>query len=434
VVLSGVITAVSQAFQTLILVLLEISKMGREAVKELLDFQRSQPIAFGLVIGTMLIVFIATPLLFDFSWNSVLFGNTDYDRTEISSSIFLTELTAAERDAAMASIDLVMLSGNATTDTLLLPNKPISVFFGKAGVAGLDDIIVNSWTEGSYSFRNYQESRCGELATQDSNTSIWEVMLMPEEPVWTTLLALSIENTELREQNVWFSCYESETDASTEIALPGTTLKEKANNLTAFIQNGSVCEDAPLNKMALEAMDPFRSGGTIGTENPLYWLLSRGQASWVMAYEGIKELLFSENLSSFTPTAPIDCYLMVNRTSRQRFYKGVPTWLADTGDDASLFTSLFYYYQVLDKPSVPLEKWKSLEAIEVKTPVSFQPGVASVMLMPYEEVKRTTNTLTLDQTRKYWEMFEDVIIGVIMIIVGLSGVGLVLNAKNITLR
>ena len=449
--IGGIVSAVVQVFQTLILVLIELFKMGREAVKELLDFQRSQPTAFTLVIGTMLAIFIITPLVFDFSWTNVLFGNTEYTEDAVATEVFLSQIPIEHRNNILRDMDLVKISENATTRVLVYPNTPLSLVFGEIPQFTIDNspysgglpttsypsgenIIINTWNQGSDRFRKYQSQLCFELANQNSNTSAWEVVLLPDEPQLVKMLQLSVDNPELRQQDVWPSCYEAETDATTEVVLPGRDFLEKGRNLSLFIENGSICEDAGLNKMALESSDPFKSG--VVTANPISWLAAFGNTSpFYWAYEGIRDFLWAQNLSSLTPTAPISCYIMVNRTSRQRFYKGVPQWLVDTGSpNTGLYTSLFYLYQTLSKPSVSQEEWQSLEAIEVKTPISFQPGVASIMLMPYQETKRTTNTLTLQGTAKYWEMFETVIIGVIMIIIGLSGVVLVLNAKEMKFR
>jgi len=174
-------------------------------------------------------------------------------------------------------------------------------------------------------------------------------------------------------------------------------------------------------------MDPFREGGIINPTSPFYQNLLGGA---VLAYEGVKNFLFAQNLSSITPTAPIGCYVMVNRTSRQRYYKGEPRWLTDQGGDSDIAASLFYRNLMLEQPKVPASKWKSLEAIEVSTPVEFKPGVFSFLEMPFQELERVTNILTLDQTKKYWDMAREIATGLLILIIGLIGVALILNTRN----
>lgn len=434
-VLGGLAQAVVSVFVVVMDILTKILDFGIDGVKEMLSFQKAQPVAFGLLIGGFLLLFTITPFVVpiitgnDFNWNHVIYGKTEYSPTAVETELFLSEMSDAELDTLVDNIILVKSVPNGSASSIRRAREMFKVYFGVPQEEGMSVFsTIMSWEKGTEAYYNIQYEYCGALAYNASgkNKTIWEAVLKPVSPDLKGRLQMSVHNPSMRLHETRLSCYSLQVDPSTEINLTGTTRTDQVANLSAMMRNGSICADAPLSAMSREIANPTAEGGLFYFIYNFPPIKSVSRVFW-----GVLSLVKGWNETTYPATVQLDCYLILDRETRQRYYVSTPEWLLDTGDNAPLLANLYYAVQILNLPRVPLDDWQSIESIYIPTPIHHEPGLISPMQAPYDELKSLSNIVTLGSTANAWATFESIILAIAIIIIGLVGIVLVLNVKEI---
>ena len=432
-VLDGIINATVHVLEVVIHLVLTLFDYSVTAVQEIVRFEQSQPVAVILLVGSLLLVFTLTPFVApiitgqNFNWNHIIYGKTTYSTTPVDTNIIYAEMTDTEISDLMDDLILVKINPNSSSTRIRGGYETKRIYFGNNNEDINIDFTVTSWESGMIDIDNSAFAFCGSYALNETaikNKTLWETVIKPKNPALIERLKASVASPKLRLQEVTFSCYGIETLPLEERAIQGTTTKDKRGNLSALIANGSICSDVSLQMMSKELVRPsIQEGYTL----PL--LLNIGRF-----FSPITQLLFNYNLSANTPTDPIPCYILASNSTRQRYYSSSPQWLLDTGDSAYLWSWFLYGFRMAIPPRVQLEDWQSIESVQIAIPVEHQDGILTPLQAPYEQAKETTSALTLGMSDEHWHTFENGILFILLIILGLFGLVLVLGTQEIKLR
>ena len=410
-----------QVFHIIILVLMNMVSWLMDALKQLLDFQRTQPLAFTILVASILLTFILSPFILGINLNHLIFGQiVTYQETIAPTPTIIENLSNADFLAAMSVLHLVKSDPNMTVKPIF-PPKPMPMFLGGKTVYEhlfpdnpLKPILYTTSVEDAeLKFEIERYNQCGKLLGTPNNATIWEAKIEALDPDLIKRIELSIENPVLREFNLTLACYKMDVDPLTEISLPGSTWQEKAGNLSLFKDNGSLCIDD-----SLEYLSPI-TYRIEGRRSPMIILIN--------LWNGINALFYNTNATGHTTT----CYLMVNKDTRERIYMETPTWISKNGESGNFTARMFYGTQILNKPTISQKTLSLLGVIKLPVTTEYNPGIASIVTAPYEMLNSTSAKITGGATTPYFNLFFEIMTIIAMVILGTIGTLMILNTQEI---
>lgn len=405
-------------------------------IRDLMKFQLSQPVAFTVFVGALLLIFLftpfAAPIFFgvEFNWNHALFGTVTEEDLEIDLLPSITEKTPAEQEALMDDIALVKIQSGERADPVTKTREALFFQMGlpvyESGRIGLYKQIA-SVEQGIEEFHTMQNNYCGLVVRDIEDDEIWEPKTYFVNDDWLEQLQQADVNPDLAVQPVRTECTSMKVDQATQVDPAGANASEKARTIYNMKLNGSLCDDYALDVAKFDVANPARPGGFV-------WQL--GQLPWVEAigrfFTTAISLSTGQNLSEVAAGPALDCYMMVNKTDRRRFYYGVPEWMRDsrTGNTSAMFfySKVMLYWQ---DNIIPEDQARTISRVFVTTVPTYHYGLFSAVTVPYGEVKRISTTTTFGALEPIFEFFELVVYIILVCIAGMSGIALVWNAKNI---
>jgi len=427
-----------QVFHVVIDILRGIFDWSIIAVKELLDFERSQPITFTLIVGTLLILFVLSPIVFGVNWNHAIFGRIETHQESIAPApTILENLSTADYLEAVNSTKLVKANPSLTVKPVFMGEKT-RMFLGSRTLFSkifpfTSSIVADkiayamSADEASVRFQEKRYELCGSLIAETAGGTIpddviWEAKLDPVDHELIERLKISTINPSMRDLNITVSCFEMDVDQSTEADIPGSDWVEKVGNLSLFIANGSICPDYPM-----EYLSPVVLGTP--SQNPFSGIPLVGSFVQLVGYllNGVRGFLFDVNATGQRE----DCYLMFNEDTRERVYLETPSWISDNGESANFTAYVLYGKVILNQPTIPAEHIAVLNSIQLPVSTAYYPGVASVLTAPYDLLEETSGTVTGGATNPYFSMFSELVTGLILILLGIVGVLMVVNLQHL---
>ena len=427
---SATASAALDIAQTIFQLLAKMVDWTLQATQQLFTFESQQPLAFTLLFGTALVIFVTLPFVTGINYNSLLFGSTetvyeerpgtpqtianfsDAELADMINNLHIAQLEdvpkvqvlmqQTNRDAFLGSSGFAAKLFPATTTTALQETQ-----FLMTG-ASLPE-IQESW-------RNTRYETCGKLANNSANDSTWELEIKPISPDLTKQFQQAAANAQLRFYNVTLSCYKAQLNASTETTLPGASKEEQVYNLHQMIANGSICDDASLGGLA--SVQPASSSPT---PIPIVSILS--------SYFNIISSLWRH-----TTTAPVanntNCYVILRASTRERMYTDTPFWLTNT-PDANLTVQFFYQDLVLKDTRLSVEQAAALKVIGFPVTTSSTIGLLDIPTGSYRVLKSTTVAATGGAASTMFDWFETGITILALLILGTAGVIMVYNISRI---
>lgn len=428
--ISATASAALDIAQTIFLLLAKMVDWTLQATQQLFTFESQQPLAFTLIFGTALVIFVALPFVTGVNYNSLLFGSTEtvYEERPGTPQT-IANFTDAELADMINNLHLAQLEDVPKVQVLMQQTNR-DAFLGTSNFAAKlfpttttlmqqeAQFLVTGATlpEIQESWRNTRYETCGKLSNKSANTSTWELEIKPINPDLVMQFQQAAANANLRFYNVTLSCYQAQLNASTEMAVPGSTKEAQVYNLHQLIDNGSICDDVSLGGLA--SVQP-QSHST--SPVPIISILG--------SYFNIISSLWRH-----TTTAPVEnntnCYIIVRNSSRERMYTNTPFWLTNT-PGANITVQFFYQDLVLKDTRLSTEEAAALKVIGFPVTTNSTVGLLDIPTGSYRVLKDTTVAATGGATASMFDWFEVGITILALLILGTAGVIMVYNISRI---
>jgi hypothetical protein len=435
-----------QVFHMIVDILRSMVDWSHKGVSELIDFEKSQPIAFTLIVGSLLLVFVLSPFVLGFNWNHVIFGRLETHREQISTQPqVLYNQSGTDYLEVLNKTKMVKVDPSLTVKPYYI-SKNARAFMGSKSLAykifpltvtvmtevlEKDMLYATSLEDASISFHEKRQEVCGKLVRESRGGTIpdnivWESYLTPIDHDLVSKLRLSAENPSLRQFNVSVDCFDMKVDPNTEQDIPGDTWQDKAGNLTVFEGNGSICPDDPMRYLS-----PVVSGtpGQIpGSGIPIFGIFPRLWGTLLLALRGFQ---YETNLSGHKT----ECYILFDEDSRERIYRHQPSWVED-GPSANFTAYILYGTITMDASiaQIPKDQLQVMDVINLPVTTDYHPGVTSIVTTPYQLLNESAYRATGGATNPYFVMFSDLITFIIVGLMGLIGVLMVVNLQHLGRR
>jgi hypothetical protein len=432
-----------QVFHMIVDILRSMFTWTQVGIREIIDFEKSQPITFTILVGTLLIIFVLTPFVLGFTWNHVIFGRLETHQEQVGTApTVLSNLSSQDYLNALNKTKLVKADPSLTVKPYYI-SKKARAFMGTKSLAykifpltttaltqvlEKDMLYATSMEEASMKFHEKRQELCGELVRESRggtipNTIIWEAYLEPIDHDLVEKMRLSAENPSLRQFNVSVTCFDMRVDPATSQDIPGNTWQDKVGNMTVLELNGSICRDVPM-----EYLSPVITGQPEqipGSGVPIFGNLLR---LWGYLLQGLQGLQYETNITG----QKTDCYLMYHEDTRERIYLDKPSWIED-GESANFTAYIFYGGITIHPllPQIPKEQLQVMKVINLPVTTEYTPGVASILTMPYSLLNESAYRATGGATNPYFVMFSDLILFVVVALAGLIGVLMVVNLQHL---
>lgn len=430
--ISATASAALDIAQTIFQLLAKMVDWTLQATQQLFTFESQQPLAFTLIFGTALIIFVTLPFITGINYNSLLFGSTEtvYEERPGTPQT-IANFTDAELADMINNLHIAQLEDVPKIQVLMQQSNQ-GAFLGTSNFASklFPTITTLMQQEAQFlitgatlpeiqeSWRNTRYETCGKLSnkTVNVNNSTWELEIKPINPDLVKQFQQAAANANLRFYNVTLSCYQAQLNASTEIAVPGATKEAQVYNLHQLIDNGSVCDDVSLGGLA--SVQP-QSHST--SPIPIISILG--------SYFNMISSLWRH-----TTTAPVEnntnCYIIVRDSSRERMYTDTPFWLTNT-PGANMTVQFFYSDLVLKDTRLSVDEAAALKVIGFPVTTNSTVGLLDIPTGSYRVLKSTTVAATGGATTPMFDWFETGITILAMLIIGTAGVIMVYNLSRI---